>query len=95
MVTLARANNIRVVLGSIPRADHLPWHPALKPAPQIRALNAWLQRYVRAIGVGYVDYYRVLTTPDGGMQPGLTLDGVHPNGRGYRAMKPLSLAATQ
>lgn len=93
MVTLAKANRAAVVLASIPPAKSFPWAPGLTPADQIREMNAWLKAYARAQGLIYVDYYAVLATPDGGMKPELTFDGVHPDAAGYRVMRPLAEAA--
>jgi lysophospholipase L1-like esterase len=93
MVTLAKANRIAVILASTPPAAVFAWSPGLKPAPQVRALNAWLQAYAREQGATYVDYYAALATPEGAMRPEMTLDGVHPNAAGYAAMEPLTRAA--
>lgn len=93
MVELARAHGIKVILGSIPPAAAFPWSPDKHPAPQIAQLNAWLRGYAKANGFTYVDYHTALTTPDGGMKPGLSSDGVHPTPAGYAIMKPLALAA--
>ena len=38
----------------------------------------------------YVDYHRVLATPDEAMRPGLAYDGVHPTETGYDAMASLA-----
>lgn len=89
MATLARANGIRVVLGSVPPARGFSWKPGIEPAPQIAALNAWLAGYARANGHGYADYHRVLAAPDDAMRPEYTFDGVHPNVAGYRAIEPV------
>jgi hypothetical protein len=93
MVTLAKANGIKVVLASIPPAGRFAWRPALRPAPQIAAMNAWLKDYARKNGATYVDYYKLMVT-DGAMRPDFTGDGVHPNVAGYAAIKALSAAAT-
>ena len=94
MVTLAKANGIRVVLASITPAKKFPWKPALAPVPRIAALNAWLKSYAAKTGLTYVDYNALLAAPDGGMQPDLTFDGVHLNGAGYAKIRALSASAT-
>jgi lysophospholipase L1-like esterase len=86
MVTLAKANGIRVILGSLPPAGHFAWKPDLKPAAQIVALNSWLQSYAKAEKLEFIDYYAALVTGDGAMNPDLSFDGVHPNHQGYRVM---------
>ena len=52
MVEIAKANGIRVVIGSIPPAAAFSWQPAMRPAPRIAALNAWLRDYASAQGTG-------------------------------------------
>ncbi|KQS05201.1 hypothetical protein ASG11_05865 [Sphingomonas sp. Leaf357] len=94
MVTLAKANHIRVVLASVPPALKFPWRPALAPEPQVRAMNAWLKDYAAKVGATYVDYHALLATPEGAMQPAMTLDGVHPNAKGYAAIRALSASVT-
>jgi lysophospholipase L1-like esterase len=93
MVELARAHGIKVVLASIPPASDFTWRPGLNPAPRIKRLNTWYQDYARRQGLVYVDYASILATPDGGMKPEFSLDGVHPNAAGYAAMQPLVSAA--
>jgi lysophospholipase L1-like esterase len=93
MAELARAHGIKVILASIPPAGAFPWNPAVKPVPQIAALNTWLQGYARANGFTYVDYFAALADPAGAMKPGLSSDGVHPTAQGYAVMEPLAKAA--
>jgi lysophospholipase L1-like esterase len=93
MAELARAHGIKVILASIPPAAAFPWSPAMRPVPQIAALNAWLRGYAKANGFGYVDYFAALATPKGAMKPGLASDGVHPTPQGYAIMRPLAKAA--
>jgi len=94
MVTLARANGIKVVLASIPPAARFTWRPAIKPVAQIAAMNAWLKDYAHKAGAAWVDYFSLMATPDGAMRPDFTLDGVHPNAAGYAAIKALSASVT-
>lgn len=89
MVTLARSNGIRVILGAIPPAGHFPWKPALKPAPQVVELNRWLESYAESEGLDFVDYHAALVDRDGAMNPAFAFDGVHPNREGYRVMTRL------
>ena len=93
MAEMARANRIRVVIGSIPPVKDFPWRPGLDPGFAIEALNEWLRNYCRASGCVYVDYYSVLSDGRGGARPGVTYDGVHPTRAGYRLMEPLADAA--
>jgi lysophospholipase L1-like esterase len=93
MVDLAKANGIRVVVASITPAADYPWRKGLAPAPKIKALNNWLQGYCVNHSVTYLDYYTAMVDEDGGMRPGISFDGVHPNAKGYAIMAPLAQAA--
>lgn len=91
MVDLARANNIRVVLASVLPAARYPWRPSAgNPAEKIRALNDWLKSYAASQNLTYLDYYSAMAGPNGGMKPGISIDGVHPNAAGYAIMEPLA-----
>jgi lysophospholipase L1-like esterase len=93
MVEIAQANNIKVILASIPPAGAFAWRRGLNPAPQIQALNGWLKAYARKRKIVFVDYWAVLATPEGAMKPAFSPDGVHPNADGYETMRPLAQAA--
>jgi hypothetical protein len=88
MAELAHAHGIKVILASTPPAAALPWSPSKRPAPQIAELTAWLRGYAKVNGYTYVDYHAALTTPEGGMKPGLSSDGVHPTPAGYAIVNP-------
>ena len=90
---LARANRIKVVIGSVPPAADFPWRPGLNPAPAIKALNARLKAYAGSHGIIYADYWSVLASANGGLDPRYSEDGVHPNAAGYAAMQPVARAA--
>lgn len=89
MVTLARSNGIRVILGAIPPAGRFPWKPALKPALQVVELNRWLENYAASEGLAFADYHAALADRDGAMNPAFAFDGIHPNREGYRVMARL------
>jgi lysophospholipase L1-like esterase len=93
MADLAHANGIKVILASITPAFDYPWKHGMEPAPKIRAINAWLKDYCEQHGYTYLDYYTSLTDSEGGMKPGISFDGVHPNAKGYAIMAPLAQAA--
>jgi lysophospholipase L1-like esterase len=92
MAEMARANGIKVVVCAIPPAADFPWRPGLGPAAKIRSLNARLETWSKAEGIVWVDYYTPLADDNGGMKPGLSLDGVHPTAAGYAIMAPLAEA---
>jgi lysophospholipase L1-like esterase len=93
MVDLAKANGIRVIVASITPAADYPWKKGLAPAGKIKTLNNWLQGYCVNHSVIYLDYYSAMVDEDGGMRPGISFDGVHPNAKGYAIMAPLAQAA--
>jgi lysophospholipase L1-like esterase len=93
LVDLARANNIKPIVASIPPSIDFPWHKGLDPAPKIKSLNAQIQAWCKDHDVPYLDYYSSLTDDKGGMKEGTSIDGVHPNAAGYAIMAPLAQAA--
>ena len=95
MVEMARANGIKVVIGSIPPSGDFYWNKGLQPAPKIRALNQRLEAYCRSEGIVWVDYYTPLADESGAMKDGMSLDGTHPTPAGYAIMTPLAEAGIQ
>jgi lysophospholipase L1-like esterase len=95
MVDIAQANNIRVVLASIPPSSEFRNHPRLTPAPQIVELNTWLRAYAAQKRVIYADYYSALVNADGGMRAEFTFDGLHPATAGYQVMRPIAEQAIE
>ena len=93
MADMAKAHGLRVLVGSLTPATSLTWAPEVRPAARIVAMNVWLKAYARTNGLTYVDYYTALAGPDGGMKPGLSDDGVHPNRRAYALMRKALEAA--
>lgn len=92
MCDMARANGVRVILASIPPAANFPWRPGLEVSSKIERMNLWLKRYAAQIGATYADYWSALH--DGPAQrAAFTVDGVHPNERGYAAMAPVAETA--
>lgn len=90
MAELARAQGIKVIIGSALPADRFDWSPDRRPAPLIAELNARLKRYAAANGFGYADYYAALVNANGGMDPVNAADGVHPTKAGYAVMRPIA-----
>jgi lysophospholipase L1-like esterase len=93
MADLARANGIHVIISSILPTRDFPWHKGLEPASKVRLLNDWLKGYCVNHSITYLDYYVAMAADDGGMKPGISKDGVHPNAAGYAIMAPLAQAA--
>jgi lysophospholipase L1-like esterase len=90
MSDLARAHKIKVVLASIPPADHFFWRPESQPNPAIPNLNAWLKHYAKSKKIPYADYFAAMANENGVMKPGLANDGVHPTQEGYAVMNPIA-----
>jgi lysophospholipase L1-like esterase len=90
MVDLARAHKIKVVLASIPPADHFFWHPDAQAIPAIPTLNVWLKQYAKSQAIPYADYFAAMADERGAMKPGLANDGVHPTQEGYAVMNPIA-----
>jgi acyl-CoA thioesterase I len=90
MIAVARANGIRVVVSSILPADHYSWRPEVQPAEQIRAMNVRLKAMCEREGIVYLDYYSAMANAQGGLDPELAKDGVHPTQKGYAMMSPLA-----
>jgi lysophospholipase L1-like esterase len=95
MAELARAHRIRVILASVLPVSDYPWRRGLHPAGEVRDLNEWIKRYAKANGFFYVDYYAAMTNSQGGLDPTISPDGVHPNAAGYAIMAPLAEKAIQ
>jgi lysophospholipase L1-like esterase len=96
MVDLAQANDIRVVLGSIPPAGLFPWRSTvLEPAQHIVEMNEWLRRFAREKSLIYVDYHEPLADERDAMKQTFSNDGVHPNRDGYSVMEPLARRAIE
>jgi lysophospholipase L1-like esterase len=94
MAEIAKANGIRVILASVTPVAKYPWKPeVLYTAAKVEALNAWIKDYCAQEKLTYLDYWTAMAGPDGGMKPGISKDGVHPNGAGYAIMQPLAEAA--
>ena len=94
MAEIAKANGIRVILASVLPVAKYPWRPEVADVPaKIAVVNAWLKDYCAQEKLTYLDYWSAMAGPDGGMKPGISLDGVHPNAAGYAIMQPLAEAA--
>lgn len=94
MADLALANDIRVVLGSVPPAGAFPWRPTvLEPAQHIVEMNESLRRFARERNLIYVDYHEPLADERDAMKQTFSNDGVHPNRDGYSVMEPLARRA--
>jgi lysophospholipase L1-like esterase len=89
MCDLARANGVRVVLGSVAPSTDFWWRKGLNPAPKILALNQQIRAYAARQHVAYYDMHTALKDEQNGLRKAYGDDGVHPNLAGYRVMEPL------
>lgn len=87
MTMLAAANGIHVYLASIPPITSLMWQPEVAAQPWVRELNDWLNDWAAEHGHTYVDYHGAMADAIGNLRPEFSRDGVHPNRRGYAAMR--------
>ena len=90
MAEIAAQNHIRLILASVLPTTAYPWRPGVEPAEKVRELNQWLKAYAQAHGDVYLDYYSAMSNPQGGLDPALAKDGVHPTVAGYAIMAPLA-----
>lgn len=63
------------------------------PPGDILKLNAWMKDYASSHDAIYADYFTALVDQKGWLRAGLSADGLHPNGEGYKLMAPLAEAA--
>jgi lysophospholipase L1-like esterase len=91
MADIARANNIKVVLGSVlPVCDYHRQQTTNRPPEKINVLNDWLKATAAKNGYVYLDYYTPMLDDKGFLKAELTGDGLHPNAAGYAVMAPLA-----
>ena len=90
MTELAKANGIRVILGSVtPVCDYFTNQTRLRAQGKIIGLNGWIRDYAAQSGSIYLDYYTAMV--DGrDFKKELTGDGLLPNDAGYKVMASLT-----
>jgi lysophospholipase L1-like esterase len=97
MADLARAHNIKVVLCSLtPVSDYtLRKQTGQRPPSEIRMLNDWLKKFAEQIHAEFVDYFAAIADDKGFLKEGYSMDGLHPNDKGYELMAPLVQTAIE
>jgi lysophospholipase L1-like esterase len=99
MAELARAHGVRVIFSSVtPVHNYTPGSEEnfeLRPREKIVALNRALERYCRANGLVYLDYFSAMVDEHGLMRKELADKGLHPNANGYAVMTPLAAKAIE
>lgn len=89
MCELAKANNIKVILCSVLPAYEFPWRKEIKPAEDVKKLNAMIEAYAKKNRIPYVDYYSALVDDRGGLPTKYAKDGIHPTPEAYTIMEGL------
>lgn len=97
MADLAQAHKIKIVLCSLlPVSDYaIHKQTGQRPPADILQLNRWLRKFAEQIHAEYVDYYEALADEKGFLKEGYSMDGLHPNEKGYALMAPLVQAAIE
>jgi lysophospholipase L1-like esterase len=91
MADIARANNIKVILGSLlPVCDYHRPQTLARPPERILAVNQWMKDYASRNNMVYLDYFSAMVDDKGFLKAELTNDGLHPNAAGYVVMGPLA-----
>ena len=91
MADMARANNIKIVLGSLlPVCDYHRPQTQARPPEKILELNRWMKDYAAKTNAVYLDYFSATVDDKGFFKAELTGDGLHPNAAGYVVMGPLA-----
>jgi lysophospholipase L1-like esterase len=90
MAELARLNGIKVILCAYLPVYDYPWRKGLHPADKIIALNKEIKAYASKEGFTLLDYFNPLVDERNGQKAELTVDGVHPNARGYTIMSKVT-----
>ncbi|MCE7796219.1 GDSL-type esterase/lipase family protein [Sphingobium sufflavum] len=93
MIVLAKANRIKVVLGSITPSSGFTMRPGANPATRIMRVNGLLRQLAAEQGVTFADYHAPMADAQGGLRAGLANDGLHPNRDGYAVMRPVTQKA--
>jgi len=98
MTELAKLHNIKVILCSVtPISDYVPNRDQSRgrPPADILKLNAWIKNYAAKSGSFFADYYSATVDDKGWLKEGFSLDGLHPNEKGYALMAPVANAAIE
>lgn len=89
MVALARANGIKVVIGSLLPCEKFTWGRKPDNAPAaIEHMNSLLRAYTAEEGIPFADYYpHMVSGPEKALNPDWTVDHIHPTLPGYLVME--------
>lgn len=89
MISLAQSEGVRVLLGTITPAARFQWKPDgdFDPRPWIAELNGQLKAISLERKETFIDYHSVLCDSSGAIRAEFSHDHLHPNRRGYAAMR--------
>ena len=93
MVSMAKNNEIEVILCSVLPAFDYPWRPGRNPDSRIPKLNALLKELAEKHDLYYLDYFSRMKDDKNGLPKEFAEDGVHPTKAGYDVMKKMTLDA--
>jgi lysophospholipase L1-like esterase len=95
MTELAQAHGIKVLLCSVtPISDYARRPMSLgRPPSDILKINTWMRTYATKVHATYVDYFSALADEKGMLKDGYSMDGLHPNQKGFDLMAPVVQAA--
>ena len=91
MTELAQAHGIKVLLCSVTPISDYGRRPmsAGRPPADILKINAWMKDYAAKVHATYVDYFAALVDDKGMLKDGFSMDGLHPNQKGFDLMAPV------
>lgn len=96
MVDMSKANDIAVILGTLPPFTAFLLAPEVAPAKWVEAINAFIGGLAADDGVMIADYYGAFAAIGGIKADGvITRDGLHPTTAGYEVMRPVALEALE
>src|SRR4029077_2858535 len=90
MTELAQAHGIKVLLCSVTPISDYGRRPmsTSRPPADILKINAWMKDYAAKVHATYVDYFSALVDEKGMLKDGYSMDGLHPNQKGFDLMAP-------
>jgi lysophospholipase L1-like esterase len=97
MAELTQAHGIKLVICALtPVSDYTVRKQTVqRPPSDILRLNEWLKKFADQIHAVYVDYHAALVDANGYLKEGYSMDGLHPNDKGYALMAPLVQAGIE
>ncbi len=96
MCELAKQNDIKPVIVSIPPCKLYLWRPDVEdPAGKIIEVNNMLREYASKNHIRYADVHSIMKDGQGGLPEIYSKDEVHPTLEGYAVMRPVILGTIE